>query len=56
VDRRDLGDLENGAVFRINPIGLNIYCGYAVKEAIEGSGLKGLTFQKIDPDDPSGMV
>ena len=56
VDRRDLGDLEDGAVFRINPIGLNIYCGSAVKDAIEGSGLKGLTFRKVDPDDQAAMV
>jgi hypothetical protein len=56
VDRKDLGQLETGAVFRINPVGLDILCGPDFKQAIERSGLSGLTFTRVDPDDQYGMV
>jgi hypothetical protein len=56
VERSSIGRLEEDAVFRINPVGLDILCGSAFKNAVEASGLKGLTFRKVDPDDPRGMV
>jgi hypothetical protein len=56
VDRGDIGKLEDGAVFRINPSRLRMLCGPAFKQALESSGLKGLAFRKLDPDDQYGMV
>jgi hypothetical protein len=56
VDRKDLARLAPGAVFRINPVGLDILCGPDFKQAVERSGLTGLTFSKVDPDDEFGMV
>ena len=56
VDRKDLGKLETGAVFRINPVGLDILCGPDFKQAVEKSGLTGMIFTKVDPDDQFGMV
>jgi hypothetical protein len=56
VDRKDLAHLEPGAVFRINPVGLDILCGPDFKRAVERSGLTGLTFSRVDPNDEFGMV
>ena len=56
VDRKDLGRLESGAVFRINPVGLDILCGPDFREAVERSGLRGLSFTRVDPDDKFAMV
>ncbi len=56
VDRRDIDRLEDGAVFRVNPTRLRILCGPGFKEAVERSGLTGLEFRKVDPDDEFGMV
>jgi hypothetical protein len=55
-NRADIGKLEDDAVFRINPTRLDVLCGPAFKDAVEGSGLKGLHFRKVDPDDEFGMV
>jgi hypothetical protein len=56
VDRQDIRKLDDAAVFRINPVGLDILCGPAFKEAVEKSGLKGLSFRKVAPDDEYSMV
>lgn len=56
VDRKDIKHLEDGDVFRITPVGLDILCGAAFKDAVEGSGLKGMKFRKVDRDDEFGMT
>ena len=56
VNRRDVAELEDGAVFRINPLRLRTLCGRAFKEVLESSGLKGLAFRKVDPNDRYGLV
>jgi hypothetical protein len=56
VDRQELSELEDEAVFRVNPTRVDVLCGPAFRDAIESSGLKGLWFRNVDPDDEYGMV
>ena len=48
VTRAEVGTLEDGAVFRVNPAGVSILCGPAFKDAVERSGLTGLRFREAD--------
>ena len=56
VDRGDIETLPEGAVFRVKPIGLDIICDAAFKEAVESSGFKGLKFREVDPNAKVPMV
>ena len=49
VTKAQIGALEDGAIFRVSPTGLSILCGAAFKDAVERSGLTGLTFEKAKP-------
>jgi hypothetical protein len=48
VAKAQITALEDGAIFRVNPAGVSILCGSAFKDAVERSGLTGLTFRKAD--------
>jgi hypothetical protein len=56
VDRNMLDGLEAGAVFRVKPVGLDILCRSGFKEAVEASGLGGLKFREVRPDDRTPMI
>jgi hypothetical protein len=49
VAKEQIGDLGDGAIFRVNPAGLSIVCGQAFKDAVEKHGLTGLSFEKVGP-------
>jgi len=48
VTKAQIGTLDEGAIFRVNPAGLSILCGPVFKDAVERSGLTGLTFKEAD--------
>lgn len=48
--------LDDGDIFRVKPTGLDILCGPKFKEEAEASGLKGLWFRQVDPDDTVPMI
>lgn len=56
VDCGDIDKLEDCAAFRVNPTRLRIHCRPGFKEAVERSGLKGLAFREVDPDDEYGLI
>jgi hypothetical protein len=56
VGRDALERLEQGAVFRVEPVGLDILCASGFKEAVEASGLTGLRFREVRPEDRTPMI
>jgi hypothetical protein len=48
VKKTQIPDLEDAAIFRVNPTGVSILCGPAFKNAVESTGLTGLQFKKAD--------
>jgi hypothetical protein len=56
VDREELPTLDDRAVFRLNPIRSDVYCGRSLREAVELSNLHGLWFREVRTNDPLPMI
>ena len=56
VDRNKVVELDDMAIFRVNPVGLDILCGPAFKEAFERGGFTGLEFREVLETDNVQMV
>jgi hypothetical protein len=46
--KAQIADLDDAAIFRVNPAGVSILCGPAFKAAVEATGLTGLQFKPAD--------
>ncbi len=56
VDRDAVETLEESAVFRLNPIRHDVLCGPGFKSSVEASGLRGLAFREVRPNDDVPMI
>lgn len=56
VARDQLETVGPDDVFRVEPVGFNVYVGENVREAIERAGVTGVRFEAYDPEDPAGII